>query len=103
VFLVVTLLLLLWVPSLPVPRALTRPIGLVAGASLYIYLSHWQVFPPVRAAVGKPAALVVALVAGVLLWKLVGRAEALARRLSSSAAPRARAARAPAPGASLLG
>ncbi len=103
VFLVLTLLLLLWVPSLPVPRVATRAIGLVAGASLYIYLSHWQVFPPVRAAFGKPAAMVVALVAGVLLWKLVGAVEGRVRQVRRSAAPRAAAARAPAPAASWLG
>jgi acyl-CoA synthetase (AMP-forming)/AMP-acid ligase II len=75
VLLVAGLLLLLWVPSLPVPRVLTRPLALVAGASLYIYLCHWQVFPPLRASVGPVAALVGSLVAGVLLWQLARRAE----------------------------
>jgi hypothetical protein len=102
-FLVVTLLLLLWVPSLPVPRVATRAIGLVAGASLYIYLSHWQVFPVVEDAAGKPAAVLVSLVAGVLLWKLVSAAEAHGRRFRVRRAPQAAAARAPAPAASWLG
>ncbi|MFL6206739.1 MAG: AMP-binding protein [Acidimicrobiales bacterium] len=103
VFLVITLLVLLWVPSLPVPRAATRAIGLVAGASLYIYLSHWQVFPVVRPFAGKPAAVVASLVVGVLLWKLAGVVEARLRRVRWTAAPRAAGARAPAPAASWLG
>ncbi|HEX4901713.1 MAG TPA: AMP-binding protein [Acidimicrobiales bacterium] len=45
VVLLAGLLLLLWVPSLPVPRRAPRLIGLVAGASLHIYLSHVQVHP----------------------------------------------------------
>jgi acyl-coenzyme A synthetase/AMP-(fatty) acid ligase len=102
-FLVAAVLVLLWVPSLPVPRLATRAIGLVAGASLYIYLSHWQVFPYVRDPLGKPAAVVVCLVAGVLLWRSVGVIEARLRRLRRDAAPRAADARAPAPSASWLG
>lgn len=39
------LLLLLIAPRLPVPRPLVRPAGVVADASLYIYLTHYAVFP----------------------------------------------------------
>jgi acyl-CoA synthetase (AMP-forming)/AMP-acid ligase II len=102
-FLVVTVLLLLWVPSIPVPRAATRAVGLVAGASLYIYLSHWQVFPTVREVAGRPAAVAASIVVGVLLWKVAGAVEARLRSLRWSAAPRAAGARAPAPAASWLG
>ncbi|MET0903673.1 MAG: AMP-binding protein [Acidimicrobiales bacterium] len=78
--LVVGLLLLLWVPTLAVPRVLTKPIGLVAGASLYIYLCHWQVFPLLRSSAGQVVALLASLVAGVLLWQLARRTELIARR-----------------------
>lgn len=79
VLLVAGTLLLLWVPTLPVPRIAVRPLGLVAGASLFIYLSHWQVFPPVREGFGKGAAMVVALVAGVCLWQLAQTVERTGR------------------------
>lgn len=39
------LLLLVWVPALPVPARLTAVAGTVAEASLYIYLTHFQVYP----------------------------------------------------------
>ena len=39
-------LLLLWVPSLPVPRVIVPALASLAAASMFIYLSHWQVYPP---------------------------------------------------------
>jgi acyl-CoA synthetase (AMP-forming)/AMP-acid ligase II len=38
-------LLLVWVPALPVPAALTVFAGIIAESSLYIYLTHFQVYP----------------------------------------------------------
>jgi acyl-coenzyme A synthetase/AMP-(fatty) acid ligase len=38
-------LLLVWVRSVRWPARLVRPTGTVAAASLYVYLTHWQVFP----------------------------------------------------------
>ncbi len=55
------LLLLVWVPALPVPTALTTVAGIVAEASLYIYLTHFQVYP-----------LFTSPLAGVLASVLVG-------------------------------
>jgi hypothetical protein len=39
------LVLLVWVPSLPSLAAVNRAAGVLAASSLYIYLTHWQVFP----------------------------------------------------------
>lgn len=56
--LVLGLLLLAWVPALPVPAFLRRVTGWLAAASLFIYLTHWLVYPlllpihPVLAVVG---------------------------------------------------
>ncbi|WP_062135126.1 AMP-binding protein [Demequina aestuarii] len=48
------LLVLLWVPWVPVPRPLVGAVWALAGASLFIYLVHWQVIfrvePPVAGA-----------------------------------------------------
>ncbi|WP_258804395.1 AMP-binding protein [Pseudarthrobacter sp. NS4] len=63
------ILLLVWVPALPVPAILRRVTGWLAAASLYIYLTHWLVYPvllplnPVLAVVGS-------LVVGVGYWAL---------------------------------
>lgn len=58
------LLLLIWVPTIRVPAALTVTVGVVAEASLYTYLTHFQVYPLFT----HPAAgVVAALIVGVLL------------------------------------
>jgi acyl-CoA synthetase (AMP-forming)/AMP-acid ligase II len=70
-FVVGGLLLLLWVPTLRLARPAVRVVGAIASASLYIYLTHWQVFPPLREHVGPIAALVGSIVAGVTAWSAV--------------------------------
>ncbi|MEX5269856.1 AMP-binding protein [Kocuria sabuli] len=66
------ILLLLWVPALPVPAGLRRLTGRLAAASLYIYLTHWLVYP-VLVPVGPVLAVVASLVAGVAYWALAAR------------------------------
>ncbi|MEW6474968.1 MAG: AMP-binding protein [Actinomycetota bacterium] len=73
------MLLLLWVPTLPIPRPLNRIVGAVAGMSLALYLTHWQVYPPLLRGFGSPAAFAGSLAVGLLAWLLCGR---LARQLS---------------------
>jgi len=37
--------LLVLAPTLRVPRRLVGPLSVVASASLFVYLTHWQVYP----------------------------------------------------------
>ena len=63
------ILLLTWLPSVPVPRGLRRLTVLLASASLYAYLVHWLVYPPLLQL--HPAAAVAgSLAAGVAYWAL---------------------------------
>jgi acyl-coenzyme A synthetase/AMP-(fatty) acid ligase len=71
VFVTLGLLAVLWLPTVALPRPLVRATGRVAAASLAIYLTHWQVFPPVRDAWGEPVALVAAVLAGVAGWSVL--------------------------------
>jgi acyl-CoA synthetase (AMP-forming)/AMP-acid ligase II len=57
------LLLLVWVRTLPVVRPVHRVAGALAAASLTIYLTHWSVYPEVRAATASPALATVAALA----------------------------------------
>jgi hypothetical protein len=68
----VGILLLVWVPALWVPRALQRPIGLVASASLYIYLTHWLVYPLLDQT-SKELAVAASLVVGLGSWAVATR------------------------------
>lgn len=81
------LLALIWIPTVPLPRVLGPVIGGLAGASLYIYLVHWQVLPLLD---GAPPAVVVllALGAGVLAARVARHATpileaALGRRVEA--------------------
>lgn len=73
------ILLLIWLPSIPVPARLHRFIGLLAASSLYAYLTHWLVYPVL---VGFSPALAVAasLAAGVGYWALSMRVMGAMRR-----------------------
>ena len=74
-------LLMLWLPHVTVPARLARAAGVLAGASLFIYLTHWQVYPPLEDAGHQWLALAASLVVGIAygrvvrpLHKAVGRA-----------------------------
>ena len=80
--LLVGLLLLVWVRALPCPAGLTRATGVLARASLHVYLPHWQVFPLLWEH-STLAAVLASLAGGVLYWHLVTRvAPGAARRLA---------------------
>lgn len=70
---VLGILALVWLPTVPWPRVLVGLTGTIASASLYVYLTHWQVYPHFehRWPLG---GLLVSLAAGVLVWRLVQRA-----------------------------
>jgi acyl-CoA synthetase (AMP-forming)/AMP-acid ligase II len=75
------LVLLVWVPSLPSTGAVNRVAAVLAGSSLYIYLTHWQVFPRLdhHSAL---LALAASLAVGIGYGALAGRVPGWYRRLS---------------------
>jgi acyl-CoA synthetase (AMP-forming)/AMP-acid ligase II len=64
------LTLLLWVPSVRLPRPLRAAAGLLAANSLYVYLTHWQVFPHLQDETPR-LALAASLVMGIAYGRLV--------------------------------
>ena len=69
VVVMVGLALLLLVPTIRVPVVLGKVVALVAGASLFIYLTHWQIYPLFGEA--KIAAFLASLAFGIGMWLLV--------------------------------
>ncbi len=74
-------LLALWLPHVCVPTWVARTAGVLAGASLFIYLTHWQVYPPLEDSGHPWLALGASLVVGIAyghvvrpLHRAVGRA-----------------------------
>lgn len=83
------LVLLVWLPTVPSVRPVNRVAGVLAGSSLYIYLTHWQVFPHLsdRSAV---LALIVSLAAGVGYARVAPRLTARISGVPELVAARAR-------------
>lgn len=90
---VIGLLLLIWLPAVPLPRLLVPAVGTLAGASMFIYLTHWQVYPSLENHVPWLATLL-SLAVGVVAWKLYALASS---RLSAMGRARRRRRRAPRP------
>ena len=64
-------LLLLWRPHVPVTPLLARVAGVLATASLFIYLTHWQVYPALEDAGHPWLALVASLTVGIAYARVV--------------------------------
>ncbi|MEV5301185.1 AMP-binding protein [Amycolatopsis methanolica] len=81
------LALLMFLPSIRLPRLAARAAGLLAASSLYIYLTHYAVFPALLPHFAPPVVLAACLGAGIVAWILVQRmAVACARILPGRAA-----------------
>ncbi len=61
------ILMLAWLPAVPLPALLHRPLGMLASASLFAYVTHWVVFPEVRE-IDKALAVLASLAVGVAYW-----------------------------------
>jgi hypothetical protein len=67
------LVLLVWLPGLRLPGPLTRAVGAVASASLFVYLTHWVVYPPLDADHDELAALL-SIAVGLAVWAAYSQA-----------------------------
>ena len=65
--LIAGILVLAWLPAIPLPAVLHRPMAVLASASLFAYVTHWVVFPEVRE-VDKALAVVASLAVDVAYW-----------------------------------
>ena len=83
------LVLLVWVPAVPSTALVNRVAGLIAGSSLYIYLTQWMVWPRAESAFllvapgahawAPTVALLAALTGGIAYAAIVGRLAAAVR------------------------
>lgn len=82
------ILVLIWLPSLPVPKGLRRLTVVLASASLYAYLVHWLVYPPL-AGISPALAVAASLAAGAAYWALCMRVvNAASRRRTARRNPK---------------
>ena len=78
-------LVLLWVPSIRLPWWLGLAAGTVASASLYIYLTHFMIYPHLMA-YSSPLAMTACVLFGMVYWRAVLRAGQVAAPLRRGAA-----------------
>ncbi len=64
-------LLMAWVPHVRLPQWLARAAGVLAGASLFVYLTHWQVYPGLEDAGHPWLALVASVTVGIAYGRVV--------------------------------
>lgn len=73
------ILLIAWIPAIPLPRVLHCTVGAVASASLYIYVTHWVVFPDFKE--NQPElALALSVAVGIAYWAMAVRIMGAAER-----------------------
>ncbi len=64
-FVISGLLVLLWLPRVPLPRAAVPVVTTLAAASMWIFLVHWQVWPPLDRALPRELAYLLTLAVGI--------------------------------------
>ncbi|WP_374777437.1 AMP-binding protein [Streptomyces sp. NBC_01310] len=87
---IATFALLVWVPSLPSRERVNQVAALLATSSLYIYLTHWQIFPLIDG-FSRHLAFLVSLIFGIAYGTVATR---LMRGLPSLLSPGSRRRRA---------
>ncbi|MDH6236220.1 AMP-binding protein [Cryobacterium sp. CG_9.6] len=68
------MLTLIWIPAIRAPRWMVPVIATVAGASMFIYLTHWQVYPPFEQTAPWLGTLL-SLIVGIITWRVYSLAQ----------------------------
>jgi acyl-CoA synthetase (AMP-forming)/AMP-acid ligase II len=89
--LVAGILALVWVDRIRLPGPVVAPLTAVAGASLYVYLTHYEVFPPLQRLLPGPLALPATIAVGVAVAALVAAATGALRAVARIRPARIRA------------
>ncbi len=69
----VLLVVLVWVRELPLPRWTVRIVGTLAAASMWIYVSHFSIWPLYRMVFIREVAYVLTIMSGVVVWFVAER------------------------------
>lgn len=84
------ILALIWIRAIPLPRIAVPLVVTVAAASLFVYLTHWQVYPPFEQSapwLGTALSFLLGVVAYRLYAGASARVTAVTSRLRRSAGP----------------
>lgn len=79
---IVGLLAVIWVPAVRLPRPVVRLVTPLAAASLFIYLTHFLVYPPIRDAGHEWLSFALSLAVGIAAWWLWEAGARVTRRVA---------------------
>lgn len=82
-FIALGIVTLIWLRAIPLPRAAPRVIAALAAASMWIYISHFRVWPPLDRNLPAGIAYVLTIVAGIAIWRTHETAAQLARHATN--------------------
>ncbi len=82
-FIAISLLVLLTWREIPVPRIAVRPLAMLASASMWIYITHFTIWPPLVDLLGIERAYVPTLLGGVVIGIAAERLVDVGRSLAS--------------------
>jgi acyl-coenzyme A synthetase/AMP-(fatty) acid ligase/surface polysaccharide O-acyltransferase-like enzyme len=85
-FIAGALVVLVWWRELPIPVRVVRPIGAVAAASMWIYITHFTFWPLFLDVTRIEVAYLLTIVSGVAVWFGVTQATRLGARVASTRA-----------------
>jgi non-ribosomal peptide synthetase component E (peptide arylation enzyme)/surface polysaccharide O-acyltransferase-like enzyme len=71
-YIMLGILALIWIRQVRVPAWVAQLAGLLAGASLWIYLVHWEVFPAIQGS-SRLLATIAGLAAGIVVHQVLSR------------------------------
>ena len=83
-FIATGLLVLIWAPTVRWPRRLIAGASTLAAASMWILISHFQIWPELASRLPLPLAYAGTLLAGVAVWKAVEAGPRAIRQLPRS-------------------
>jgi surface polysaccharide O-acyltransferase-like enzyme len=87
-YIMIGILALVWVQHVRVPAWLATVAGVLAAASMWIYLVHWEVFPSLRDT-NRLLATVAGIAAGIAVHQALAQAATLRHRVGRSGRARA--------------
>ncbi len=69
-FIAFGLVLLVWARDLPMPRFAVRPLATLAAASMWIFISHFMIWPPMKQLFIVEVAYPLTVLASLVVWRL---------------------------------
>jgi hypothetical protein len=69
-FVAIAVITLVWARAIPLPRLAIAPVATIAAASMWIYISHFRIYPPLARELPVALALCLTIASGIAIWRI---------------------------------